>query len=200
MLNLDQGETIILEVRKHWIVLVSQAIASIFMVIVPPVGFAVLRSVFPEAIRFLEHPTATFSFFYFVWLMVVWIVLFIQWTNYYLDVWYVTEKRIIDVEQKRAFHREVSSIRFDKIQDITVEVKGVIATFFNYGDVRVQTASEDSRDFSMTVAANPERIRKIIFSQHNRESERTQKVSIVDEDHDGVPDHLQFKGDNTGGV
>jgi hypothetical protein len=200
MLNLDNGETIILEVRKHWIVLVSQAIASGLCIVLPPVVFALVRSVSPEALLLIPHEGATFAFLYFLWLMVVWIVLFIQWTNYYLDVWYVTEKRIIDVEQKRAFHREVSSIRFDKIQDITVEVKGVIATFFNYGDVRVQTASEDSRDFSMTVAANPERIRKIIFSQHNRESERTQKVRIVDEDHDGVPDHLQFKGDDTDGV
>ena len=121
------------------------------------------------------------TFLYALWLLVLWISFFIQWTNYYLDVWYITEKRIIDVEQKGIFSRNVSSIRFDKIQDINVEVRGVVATFLNYGNVEVQTASETSGSFIMKNASRPELIRQVVFSQHNKQSERAQSVHIIKE-------------------
>lgn len=120
-------------------------------------------------------------FVYAVWLLALWGFFAIQWTNFYLDVWYVTQKRIIDVEQKGIFHREISNLRFDKIQDISIEVTGFIATMLNFGDIHVQTAAEDSSDFFMKDARNPERVRKIIFSQHNVESERTRHVKIEKE-------------------
>jgi hypothetical protein len=119
-------------------------------------------------------------FVYAVWLMALWMSFFIQWTNYYLDVWYVTEKRIIDVEQKRLFHRSVSSLRFDKIQDISIEVRGLIDTFFDIGNIRVQTAAENSADFVMLHAGSPDRVRNLIFRQHNIQSEKTAPVTIMD--------------------
>lgn len=187
MLNLDAHESVILEVRKHWIVFLSHAFFLFLSAIFPLIAYELIHLFFPLNIP-LTGAGSLFLFLYFLWLLGVWVSFFAQWTNYYLDVWYVTEKRIIDVEQKRPFHREVSSIRFDKIQDITVEVRGVIATFLNYGDVRVQTASESAGDFEMTTAAYPERIRQKIFSQHNTQAERTQPVKIVDNDGDGRPD------------
>ena len=123
-------------------------------------------------------------FIYSVWLLASWVCFAIQWTNFSLDVWYVTQRRIIDVEQKGIFHREISNLRFDKIQDISIEVTGFIATMLNFGDIHVQTAAEDSSDFFMHNARNPERVRKIIFSQHNVESERTRHVKIEKETKD----------------
>lgn len=189
MLNLDQNESVILEVRKHWIVFFSHGLFLVFAAVLPVILFIVFKRIIPVPIAFFEH-TSVWVFFYMIWLLGVWISFFIQWTNYYLDVWYITEKRIIDVEQKRPFHREVSSIRFDKIQDITIEVKGVVATLLNYADVRVQTASESVGDFVMYTAANPERIREKVFSQHNNQAERIQQVTIVDRNNDGKPDHI----------
>jgi uncharacterized membrane protein YdbT with pleckstrin-like domain len=180
MLSLDTDESIILEVRKHWIVFVAQAIIHLLGAIAPFILFDIGVKFIPNLIPAQQNLKPLLSFFYFIWLGGLWASLFVAWTNYYLDVWYVTERRIIDVEQKRIFHREVSSIRFDKIQDITLEVKGIIATLLNYGDVRVQTASENSTNFVMNTAANPERVREMVFTQHNKQSERTQPVHIIE--------------------
>jgi len=113
-----------------------------------------------------------FSFFYFMWLLILWISFFLNWTKYYLDVWYVTEKRIIIADQKQLFDRQVSSIRFDRVQDVSVNVDGFLATFLDFGSIRVQTASEDNTEFSMTVVRHPEEVRRIIFSQHNTISDK----------------------------
>lgn len=190
MLHLDPGETILLEVRKHWFVFFSHGFFLAIAALIPPVLLEFVVHLVPVRVPIEGNMYALSAFFYILWVLVLWVSFFVQWTNYYLDVWYITQKRIIDVEQKSPFHREVSSIRFDKIQDITVEVRGLIATFLNFGDVKVQTASEAGGDFLMKSAANPEAIRKLVFSQHNRQSERTQPVQIVDNDNDGKPDHI----------
>ncbi|OHA88500.1 MAG: hypothetical protein A2741_00360 [Candidatus Zambryskibacteria bacterium RIFCSPHIGHO2_01_FULL_43_27] len=185
MLHLDPGEKIIIEVRKHWFVFFSYGFFLAVAAIAPFILYELYAHLFDFNIPFIGNADTLAGFAYSLWLLAIWISFFVQWTNYYLDVWYITQKRIIDVEQKRLFHREVSSIRFDKIQDITVEVKGLLATFLNFGHVSVQTASEDSQDFSMKSAANPERIRKTVFAQHNLVAERTQPVRIVEKDLNG---------------
>lgn len=177
------------EVRKHWFVFFAHGFFLALAAILPPlliesfVRFVPIPGYIPEA------TPAILLFIYGLWLLALWIAFFVQWTNYYLDVWHVTQKRIIDVEQKRLFHREISTIRFDKIQDITVEVSGLLATFLDIGDIRVQTASENSKDFFMKSASRPEQIRRIVFAQHNWESERSRPVRLVDKDGDGYPDH-----------
>jgi len=62
--------------------------------------------------------------------------------DYYLDVWIVTTKRIINIEQKGLFNRVIAEHELDKIQDVTGEQKGFFATIFSFGDVLVQTAGE----------------------------------------------------------
>lgn len=181
-LNLDPGEKVLLEVRKHWFVFLPATIAFVGGALLPVCAYLLWNSrLLPETL----HISLTGSFLYLslfvyiLWVLGLWVSFFIQWTNYYLDVWYVTDKRIIDIDQKRIFHRSVSNIRFDKIQDVSVEVKGIIATFFNFGDIHVQTASEDSKEFFIHHVADPEGAKKIIFTQHHKVSEKHQTVRIV---------------------
>lgn len=61
--------------------------------------------------------------------------LFKWWNGMYI----LTSERIIDVDQRNLFHRVVGELPIENIQDATYEVKGLLATFLNYGDVVVQT-------------------------------------------------------------
>ncbi len=171
-LHLDTGETVILEVRKHWIIFVEHILGLSLAAFMPFVIFALLEIFIPGLIdvNLPGNEYALFVFFYSIWLLILWISFFINWTKYYLDVWYVTEKRIIAIDQKRIFNREVSNVRFDKVQDVTVTVKGFIATMLDFGNIEVQTASEDNRDFKMTVVRHPQEVRRIIFNQQNKNS------------------------------
>jgi len=171
-LHLELGENVILEVRKHWFVFVGQGFVSLFVAIVPLILFLIIRSYVPNLVEFdiPGNETALFLFLYTLWILFLWILFFVNWTKYYLDVWYVTEKRIIAIEQKRIFDREVSNLRFDKIQDVTLDVHGFLPTLLNFGNIKVQTASEDSKNFHMNTVRHPERIRRVIFSQQNKNS------------------------------
>ena len=179
-LNLDPGETIILEVRRHWFMFIWNVVLIALLALIPIIAVTLfIEFLSPVVTAFIEKYFFVVLFMYSLWALLLWVVLFLQWTNYYLDVWYITEKRIIDVNQKRIFHREVSNLRFDKIQDISIEVRGVIATFLNFGDLKVQTAAEDSTDFMLKNAARPEEVRRGIFSRHNREAERLHNQKTI---------------------
>ena len=75
----------------------------------------------------------------------LWFYGFLMWIDYWLDVWIVTDQRVVNIEQKGLFSRHVSELHFHTVQDITSKVQGVIPTLLNYGDVEVQTAAEKTR-------------------------------------------------------
>lgn len=168
-LHLEDGENVILEVRRHWIVFVANGLLMLFMGVVPFLGFVILEYFLPQALGFTFSGSHFwfFTYAYSLWLLLLWISFFSQWTKYYLDVWYVTERRIIIIDQKRLFHREVFNVRFDRIQDVSIEVNGIISTFLGFGNVRVQTASEDSADLYLSTVRRPDEVKKVIFRLHN---------------------------------
>ena len=169
-LHLEPDEHVILEVRKHWIVFAGHAFGLLFSGLLPLIVLTVVQMIAPHVLTTFKFPGnlgGLFLFFYSLWLLFLWISFFIAWTKYYLDVWYVTEKRIIAVNQIQIFDREISNLRFDKIQDVTINVNGLVPTFLHFGDVKVQTASEDEKDFLMDTVRNPDEVRRVIFNQHN---------------------------------
>ena len=174
-LHLDEGESVILEVRKHWIVFASIALVFLCAAILPLIIFSFMLVLIPS-ISSLDLPgndSAIFLFFYTLWLLSLWVIFFVDWTKYYLDVWYVTEKRIITINQKNIFDREISNLRFDKVQDVTIDVHGFISTMLDFGNIRVQTASEDNREFYIRTVRHPDNVRKVIFGRQNKINEGT---------------------------
>ncbi len=169
VLHLEPDEHVILEVRKHWIVFLGSAMGLLLSALLPFLLFTIFKIFLPDVlnISFPGNGFALFLFFYTLWLLALWLSFFVGWTKYYLDVWYVTEKRIIVVDQRNIFDRGISNLRFDKIQDVTVDIRGFIPTLLHFGNIKVQTAGEDNYDFSMTTVRNPEDVRRVIFSQHN---------------------------------
>jgi len=84
------------------------------------------------------------------------------WFDYYLDIWIITTNRIVNVEQKGLFSRQVSELKFHHIQDVSTDVKGFFPTLLNFGDVTVQTAAEQSH-FIFRSVGNPYKIKSDIM-------------------------------------
>ena len=166
MIKLEENEKIIAEVRKHWFIFLLESIGSI-LAIITPIIILIISIPFIE-ISVSENTFLISVFFYLIWIIIVWIYFFLSWTDYYLDVWIITNRKIIDIEQKGLFNRETSSFRLDHIQDITIDVSGIIATLIGYGDIYVQTAGEN-RSFSLKFVANPTEVKEIILKEYNRE-------------------------------
>ena len=163
MIQFEPGEQVITQVRQHWFVFVAQSLGFVVLTALPALIFFVPEFLAPLGISFSFGPVSLF--FAATWWLLLWIIFAIVWTNYYLDLWIVTTKRIIDIEQHSLFSREISECRLDRVQDITAEVVGVLPTMLNYGNVYIQTAAEAER-FEMKNIPDPNGMKDLIFEQH----------------------------------
>ena len=145
MLSLYEAEKIQLVIHKHWFVMARTIILFFFLIFLPPVVLTLLP-IFEENIDSAALEPMT-NLFLSLYIMVVLFFLFLMWMDYYLDMWIITNSRIIDVEQKGLFNRHIAEIPLQHVQDVTIEVKGVIETFLKFGTIRIQTAGE--REFKI---------------------------------------------------
>ncbi len=153
------------EVRRHWFVMVAPVFGAVILALFPLVAIIILSvisfSVF-DHISLGGPASALVIALYSWWLLFVTIFLIIRWTEYYLDVWYITNMRVVDVDQSSLFSRKTKTLSLRRIQDITVDVKGFIATTFDFGDVHVQTAGS-SRQIILRQSQKPYEVKRMIL-------------------------------------
>ncbi len=133
IVNLHDGEKVAAVVRNHWLSffwglsLPFTLIVAAFFFMVPLFRFGT-----PGLVAF---GLLTFGgLFWFLRTVFLW----------YWNAFIVTSERIVDVDQRGLFDRTVSEAPFDKIQDVSYQVKGILGTVLNVGTVIVQTAGTNT--------------------------------------------------------
>lgn len=136
-------ETIKLILRKHRITLLGPLI-YLFILAFLPLAFYTLLIPYTFS-AFMQKP---YEDLYFLMITIyygfLWIITFMEWIDYYLDIWIITDQRLLDIQQNSFFHRIVAELDLKRVQDITSTVDGPWQTFFQYGDIQIQTASEEN--------------------------------------------------------
>ncbi|MCF7815651.1 MAG: PH domain-containing protein [Candidatus Pacebacteria bacterium] len=161
-IQLETNEKILIQVRKHWFILLVQLLSVLFISVIPFVLYFTLLATAETLSSFLLEYVPVFVTLGTAWLLVMWMALFNVWTNYYLDVWTITTKRLIAVDQRGLFYRNTGSFRLERLQDINISIRGIIATFLNFGDLEAQTASED-REFVARNIPHPRELKALIL-------------------------------------
>jgi len=155
--NLRDGEKIVLVVRKHWFVLFRDVFGLAIIFLVPffllPLFVGSLAQGNP-----LDVPAGLGFFFASFWTLIIWNLLFARWTDYYYDLWIITSQRVIDVEQKGFFHRDVATLfNLNYVQDVTTVLTGIFGNLLGFGKLQVQTAASKD-EFVMHDIADPVRV------------------------------------------
>lgn len=158
--NQERGEETILFLRRYWIDLAHAFFFTLALVIVPVALWGAMKL---GNINLWAEPFwgPASSLLLSSYMLVVLVITLSQITDYFLDVWIVTNERIINIEQHGLFARTVSELRLNQVQDITSETKGFLETFLTYGDVHIQTAGEKSR-FQFKNIDNPDEVKLTI--------------------------------------
>lgn len=187
-LGTHSGEQIVMIVRRHWFNIFQNLISIFFMTVLLVGSYMYLPALFPALGK--NALNSLFLFGETLFAMIIWILFYLAWIDYYFDVWIVTSRRIVNVEQKGLFSREVSELKLEKIQDITTEVLGVIPTFLNYGDVQIQTAAEEEK-FLFRRVPEPYHIKDIIMGlQKKHDHEAAEEFREIIQNH-GATGHPQ---------
>ena len=144
MVDLLPGENIIVGMRKSWFVFFMQSFSLILAAVVPIVLFPFYKIIFSQGVDSLgpERFQNVVVFFVGGWLLLLTIVFFVLITNYYLNIVIVTNERLMDITQDSLFARDIVICPLEKIEDVKVEIFGIFATFFKFGNLYIQTGGE----------------------------------------------------------
>jgi uncharacterized membrane protein YdbT with pleckstrin-like domain len=142
--------------RRHWFTLTPVFIVSFILLYLPFVGYSLLEKISPTV-----EVEIFFTFLSAIYFMIWWQLVFYRLMIYWLDVWVITNQRIIDSRQLGYFNRKVEEVTLDKIQDVSVKTKGFFQTFLHYGDLDIQTAGTEPRVIFLQIP-NPEVVKRKI--------------------------------------
>ncbi len=82
------------------------------------------------------------------------------------------------MELKGLFNVSLSSVSLDRIQDLTIYIKGILPSLFRFGDLHIQTAG-GFREFIFQQVGEPEILKQVIIEAHRdyqRELERSKNL------------------------
>lgn len=138
----EKNEKIIFFLHRHQYVLFRIVIVYLIMAAVPIAAYFFINKEFPDSLN-NEVISVMLSLFIFTYYLYWWLLFYHSFLDYFLDVWIVTNRRVINIEQKGLFNRVIAEHKLFRIQDVMSEQKGVLPTFLNYGEVHVQTAGSE---------------------------------------------------------
>lgn len=157
----DEDERILILGRRHFITNIKWIALSCFAFFVP-----LFWGEFPMISAIDTNTSFILSIVWYCGLFFYAIQSFILW---FYNVYIVTNERLVDVDFFGLLYKNVNVTQIEKLEDVNYSQRGLFTGFFNYGDVIVQTASEQHSDdrseksaFTFESVANPDLVVKII--------------------------------------
>ncbi len=103
-------------------------------------------------------------------LLVIWMTLLLLWTNYYLDMLVVTDRRIFYASQYSLSDRSIKEWSIHDVRHVGIRISDMLGSFFTYGAVELDMEGE-SEPLVFERLPNPEYIAAIIMKQDDRYGE-----------------------------
>jgi uncharacterized membrane protein YdbT with pleckstrin-like domain len=138
----EHGEIMVEKIRKHWVIYVEDFLVHLIGCLIFSVSAFYLS--WKGSFSFIDTTEKAYgSMILLMFVLIFWTSYFFAWTKNYFDVWYVTDKHIIAIDQKQILEREEAYMELARIQDVSFEKSGLLQTFFGYGSLKVQSAGEE---------------------------------------------------------
>jgi len=130
----DSKEKIVLILRRHPITNLRWMMVALGMILGPFfASFLIEMDFVPMGYQLVGM---------MIWYLITMAFVIEQFLSWYFNVNVVTDERVFDVDFVNLIYREITDANIDQIQDVTVQVGGVVRTMSDYGNVMIQTASE----------------------------------------------------------
>jgi hypothetical protein len=141
------NERIVFILRRHWFVFAQKVIWYVILFAWPILARYVILNFFPQILEKIFSGgvlEALMRLGVSLYYLAIWLFFWSAWTDYYLDVWVVTTERIVSLEQRGLFNREVAELRLSRVQNVSAKVRGLVNTMLDFGEVEIETAGEQS--------------------------------------------------------
>ncbi|MCB9485982.1 MAG: hypothetical protein R3B97_14270 [Dehalococcoidia bacterium] len=161
--SLQDGEVVLLLVRRHWAYLTWGMFKLAVAALLP---IALLLTVVSLTAGLGGRAGQVAGLLSAAW-FVFWAVRsYFSWFRYNNDIWVITDQRIVDSTKRHWFHHSMASADLDDVEDIAIRKEGLFATAFNFGNVHLQTAGEQA-NFVLSGIPKPGDVLALIDKQRD---------------------------------
>lgn len=168
-ISLSENEEIEDIIHHHWLTFMP----TLVKILILPVSILVLTFFisFNSLWVLLDSPFLAYAT---LTVFLIWATFsFYHWYIWYFDLVILTNKRIVIMEQKSMFEKIIIEARLEKIQDMTINIKGVLPVLFKFGSIKVQTASEEN-NIILKKIPYPQEVQKNILRLKENKNEAKQ--------------------------
>jgi len=166
-------EVILLLMRRNFVTNLWWILLSIVLLFVP-----FFWDEFP--LISMVSPNVSLSMELFWYLGIAFFVLqnLLLW---FYNVYIVTDERIIDVDFFGLLYKNINVTQIRNVEDVNYSQIGIMSSVFNYGNVVIQTASEQLTDdltketsaFTFEAITNPDRVTRVISQLMEQEEQES---------------------------
>lgn len=163
----EESEEILLLMRKHPVTNLGWIFVTVGLILVPIFFSPLILS------SQIVPPTAPIGLYFMMpilWYLGVFGYAFTSFLGWYYNIYIVTNQRIIDIDWINLLYKQISSTQLRKIQDVTYKQGGLLDSFFDFGNVFIQTAGTEP-NFEFEAVPKPEKV----VRQINQYLEQQQK-------------------------
>lgn len=137
--NLKPWEEVVMTVRRHWIIYIFLTLHFLLAIILTLIIFILFGA----------------NLWTYMWLIIFWLFislfLYIKWLDHELDLFVITNNRIIWVDQQWFLNRSLWECNLWQVQDMKSQTRWLLSNIFDYGTLTIQTAWNAS-NFQMDYA------------------------------------------------
>ncbi len=158
-LGKEEGEEVIYLCRPHWFIFLKQIFMFVVIFALPVVLYFFAQAQWSEFISQNSNDVIEVALFLVasIYLLLMLTTFYNAWLSYYLDVWLVTNKRVVNFQTEGFFSRKLLATNLANIQDAKSEMHGFWASLFHFGTVNVQTAGSE-QNLTFQAVGQPEKI------------------------------------------
>lgn len=181
--NLDEGEVLVEIVHRHPVTMAGPSVLAGIIIIL---DFFLLTLLFSQGLWGI--------IVFFVVFLFILIIIWRTWIIWSKNVFIITNRRIIDVDQHGFFSKTVSECDYVKIQDVSYTVKGLFATFFHFGRIQIQTAGNIA-NLELDLIKDPAHVQEVIMDQLKAINQPPENQKLTKNELTGALDKVNNKVD-----
>ena len=138
----EPSEKLYFMLRRHPITNLGWILASIIMALAPLVAMSIAVDL---QINFFDLVPPEYQVLaILLWYMFTMLIAFESFLIWYFNVYIITDKRLIDVDFTGFWGKRISEASYDNVEDISYSTDKFWHILFNYGDIFMQTAAEQT--------------------------------------------------------
>lgn len=156
--NQEPNEKVILFLRRHFITNLSWITGTILLTATPVlIGYIIHTTNIPFTLLSNRFIFLILIFYYLIVLSYA----FVNFINWFYNIGIVTNRRVLDIDFTNLSSINVAATSVKEIEDVTYTQQGFTQQFYNFGDVKMQTATK-TEDFIFEKTPKPAEVVNIV--------------------------------------